>query len=98
MTKKTTEWHVMGRRVLLRAVKKQNPSGIILIKSVSDKARDMYTYYIEETGEDVPSELKKGCEVYVSLPGISFIEGTTDEKDEETFFFTDYNFIYLYKK
>ena len=97
MAKKKTNWHVFGRRVMLRAARK-NKSKIILAKSVSESAKEMYDYFVEEVGSDVPDELELGSRVYIALPGLVSIEGTTNTEDEETFFFIDFNFIHLYEK
>jgi F0F1-type ATP synthase beta subunit len=90
-----TDWHVLGGRVLLRAVR-NHESKIIIAKSVAEQARSTYKFYVEEIGSNVPKELEVGSRVYLALPGLTSIEGTTDEEAPETFFFIDYNFIYLY--
>ena len=85
-------WHPYGRLLLVKAVRRSTGS-IILAKSVAENSRDMYDFFIEEKGSLVPDDLLIGDEIYVSLPGLQIIEGVTNDEDDETYFFLDYNYI-----
>jgi len=95
MAKKKEElrlWHPYGRLLLVKAVRR-NTNGIIIATSVAEQARSTYDFFVEEKGSLVPEDLKIGNEIYVSLPGLQFIENVTDESADETYFLLDYNFI-----
>jgi hypothetical protein len=92
-TKNTTKWKPYGRKILVEARRRKTDSKLILSKTVSEYARELYDYYLCDKGSLVPDDLEIGAQLYISLPGLEFIEGVTDEDAEITFYLADYNFI-----
>jgi len=96
---KDFNWNPRHNMVVLKAVLKNDIKNrkVEVVDSDGNHYKDDYDYYVEDMGPDVLADLEVGSEVYCNLYNVNLIHGTTNRKQDITYFIVNDNLIQLWR-